>query len=65
VGQRESNLIWLKDVLEHLQGCHKQLEWATEAEAIHVLTETMLRDLDCCRKICESLQRRATYRDAG
>jgi hypothetical protein len=64
MGQRESNLIWLKDVLEHLQSCHKQLEWTTETETIHVLTETMLRDLDCCRKLLESLQRRATYRDA-
>jgi hypothetical protein len=64
MSQRESNLIWLKDILEHLSGCQQQLEWTEDAQAIHVLTETMLRDLDCCRKICETLQRRALYREA-
>jgi hypothetical protein len=64
MSQRESNLIWLKDILEHLCGCQQQLEWTQDAQAIHVLTETMLRDLDCCRKLCETLQRRALYREA-
>ena len=56
MSQRESNLIWLKDVLEHLRGCQTQLEWTEDAQAIHVLTDTMLRDLDCCRRRCEQLR---------
>jgi hypothetical protein len=64
MSQRDSNLLWLKDVLEHLQGCQKQLEWTEDAQAIQVLTETMLRDLDCCRRLCETLQRRAIFREA-
>jgi hypothetical protein len=64
MSQRESNLIWLKDVLDHLRGCQKQLEWTKDPQAIHVLTETMLRDLDCCRRICEVLRRRALCREA-
>lgn len=60
MSQRESNLLWLKDVLEHLADCRQQLEWTEDAGTIHVLTETMLRDLDCCRRLCENLHRRAS-----
>ena len=49
MSQRESNLLWLKDMLEHLSACQQQLEWTADAETIRVLTEAMLRDLDCCR----------------
>ena len=65
MSQRESNLIWLKDVLDHLQACHRQLEWTEEGQAIQVLTQTMLRDLDCCRKICAALQQRVLYREVA
>jgi hypothetical protein len=65
MSQRETNLIWLKDVLDHLRGCQKQLEWTEDAQAIHLLTDTMLRDLECCRKLCETLQQRALYQEAA
>jgi hypothetical protein len=65
MSQRESNLIWLKDLLEHLRACQTQLEWTEDPQTIHVVTETMLRDLDCCRKLCETLQRRALHWDAA
>jgi hypothetical protein len=58
MSQRESNLLRLKDTLEHLRDCQKQLQWAEDAQAIYVITETMLRDLECCRRLCEGLQRR-------
>jgi hypothetical protein len=58
MSQREANLLRLKDTLEHLGDCQKQLQWADDAQAIYLLTETMLRDLDCCRRLCEGLQRR-------
>ena len=57
MSQRESNLIWLKDMLEHLTACQQQLEWAEDANTVHVLTDAMLRDLDACRRLCEALQR--------
>lgn len=59
MSQRESNLIWLKDILEHMATCQQQLEWAQDAETIQVLTETMLRDLESCRRLCESIHSRA------
>jgi hypothetical protein len=59
MSQRDKNLQWLKDNLEHLTACRRQLEWAQDSETIHVLTETMLRDLECCRRLCEALRRRS------
>ena len=59
MSQREVNLLWLKDTLEHLVSCQQQLEWTEENETVQVLTETMLRDLECCRRLCEQLHRRS------
>jgi hypothetical protein len=59
MSQREVNLLWLKDTLEHLLTCQQQLEWAEDSDTVHVLTQTMLRDLECCKRLCETLQRRA------
>ncbi len=64
MSQRETNLLWLKDLLDHLRSCREQLQWTEDDEAVHVLTESMLRDLDCCRQLCESLRRRARIRQA-
>lgn len=60
MSRREANLLWLKDLLEHLASCQKQLEWAREAEAVEVITETMIRDLDRCRHLCDSLRQGST-----
>ncbi len=59
MSQRDMNLLWLKDTLEHLSSCQQQLEWTEEPETVHLLTESMLRDLDCCRRLCESLRRQS------
>jgi hypothetical protein len=64
MSQRESNLLWLKDLLDHLADCRQQLAWAEDTDAIHVLTQSMLRDLDVCRGLCEELHRRSRYRQA-
>jgi hypothetical protein len=64
MSQRESNLLWLRDLLEHLQASQQQLEWTDDAEAIEVITETMLRDLASCRRLCEVLRRRAALQYA-
>ena len=64
MGQRETNLLWLKDLLEHLTACQQRLEWAEDGDTIRVLTETMLADLDRCKRICESIQRRTLQHSA-
>ena len=58
MSQRESNLVWLRDILEHLAAAQQQLEWSDDPEATRLVTEQMLRDLERCRRLCEALHRR-------
>lgn len=64
MSQRESNLLWLRDTLEQLTVCRDQLEWARDSETVQVLTDSMLRDLESCRRLCEAMQRRAQLQHA-
>jgi hypothetical protein len=64
MSQRESNLLWLKDILEHMMHCQEQLEWTEDEEAVQVLTETMLRDLESCRRLLGETMRRRRDRAA-
>jgi hypothetical protein len=61
MSQREKNLLWLKDMLDHLRGCQRELQLAEDPETIQLLTETMLRELECCRRVCETLRRQASF----
>jgi hypothetical protein len=63
--RHETNMIWLKDMLEHLSDSREQLEWAHDSFAVSMITESMLRDLDCCRRLCESLRRRGQLVEAS
>ena len=58
MSQRETNLLWLKDMLDQLLTRHEQLAWAQDAGTVRVIAESMLRDLESCRRICEGLHRR-------
>lgn len=60
MAQRQANLLWLKDMLEHLSACQQQLLWTEDADSVCVLTESMLRELDSCRRLCEDMHRRAS-----
>jgi hypothetical protein len=62
MSQREMNLLWLKDLIDHLRSLQQQLQWTEDTEAIRVLTEAMLRDLECCKRLCEFLHSRAQYK---
>jgi len=62
MSQRETNLLWLRDLLEHLSANQKRLEWAEDAETIQLLTETMLRDLQRCQRLCETMRQRSLAR---
>jgi len=64
MSKRESDLLWLKDMLEHLTFCRGQLEWAEDGETIHLWTEQMVRDLECCRRLCQELNRQASLHHA-
>ena len=65
MSRREANLLWLKDLLEHLAACQRQLEWTAESETVALIAETMLRDLERCRGLCESFRQTAAVRRAA
>jgi hypothetical protein len=65
MSQRETNLLWLRDTLEQLLAHQQQLEWAEDAEAVGVLTETMIRDLDRCRRMCMDMQWRTRFQSVA
>ncbi len=58
MSQRDANMLCLRDTLEHLSANQQRLEWTEEPEAIHLLTENMIRDLVRCQRLCENLRRR-------
>jgi hypothetical protein len=59
MSHNETNLIYLKDTIEHLSDCQQQLEWARDRLTVQVLTDSILRDLDCCRRLCDSMRKRS------
>jgi hypothetical protein len=65
MSQRDTNLLWLKDMLDHLTACRQQLAWAEDPAAVQVITETMLRELERCRRLCEMLHRRTARQPAA
>ena len=58
MSQRDANLLCLRDTLEHLSVNQQRLEWTEDEEAIHLLTDNMIRDLARCQRLCESLRKR-------
>ncbi len=65
MSKQDNNLMWLKDTIDHLSDSREQLEWAKEGCALKMLTDSMLRDLDCCRRLCEALRRRGQLAEVG
>lgn len=53
---RQATLVWMKDLIEHMNRCHEQLQWASDASTESFLTESMIGDLSECRRLCEELQ---------
>lgn len=62
MSQRESQLLWLKDVLEHLRDCQEQLEWVEDPESARLLLDSMVRDLECGKQLCEAIKARTPRR---
>jgi hypothetical protein len=64
MSQREANLLWMRDILEHLTSYQQQLEWSDDPDTTRLVTENMLRDLERCQRLCESLHQRCAARHA-
>ena len=59
---RQATLVWMKDLIDHMNRCHEQLQWASDAPTETFLTDAMMGDLSECRKLCEELQSRPRKR---
>ncbi len=53
---RQTTLLWMKDLIEHMTRCHEQLQWAADGPGESFLTDAMLVDLSECRRLCEHLR---------
>lgn len=53
---RHETLLWMKDLIDHMNRCHEQLQWAGDSPTISFLTESLMVDLTECRRLCEQLQ---------
>ncbi len=53
---RQSNLLWMKDLLDHMTACHEQLQWAADGPAESFLAESLMADLSECRRLCEQIR---------
>ena len=61
---RRNTLLWMKDLIEHMNQCHEQLEWAAEDATESFLAESLLVDLVECQRLCETFreQSRSSHR---
>ncbi len=55
---RQNTLLWMKDLIEHMNRCHEQLQWTADDSTASFLTESMLGDLVQCQRLCEELRPR-------
>lgn len=53
---RRHTLLWMKDLLDHMNQCHEQLQWAADGRTEAYLAETLMVDLSECQKLCEQLK---------
>ena len=61
--ERQTTLLWMKDLIEHMNRCHDQLLWAGDGgPAESFLTEALLVDLTECRRLCEQLRSHGSRR---
>jgi len=59
---RNNTLLWMKDLIDHMNRCHEQLQWAADDSTESFLTDAMMGDLTECRRLCEDLQRKPAPR---
>ena len=56
IKNRHKTLLWMKDLLDHMNQCHEQLQWAGDGQTEAFLADSLLVDLSECQKLCEQLR---------
>ena len=59
---RQETLLWMKDLIEHMNRCHEQLQWASDSSTQSFLTDSLMVDLSECKQLCEELKARPRSR---
>ena len=59
---RHKTLLWMKDLLDHMNQCHEQMQWAGDNATEAFLAEKLMVDLSECQKLCEQLRSRPQSR---
>ena len=57
-------MIWMKDLIDHMASCHDQLQWAGDSATRVFLAESLLGDLNQCRRLCEQLRQSQRNRES-
>ena len=52
---RRAKFLWMKEILEHLDECHRQWQHADD-QTERYLAEAMKRDMEELRGLCDSLR---------
>lgn len=58
MSHRQAQMLQLRELLQHLLSRQDQLEWSEDPNALDYLTESMLRDLERCKRVCQQMHRR-------
>ena len=53
---QRSTMLWMKDLIEHMNRCHEQLQWA-DSRTQSFLTDSLMTDLQECQRLCEELRK--------
>jgi hypothetical protein len=53
---RRNTLLWMKDLIDHMNRCHEQLQWAGDGRSQSFLTESLMADLAECQRLCQELR---------
>ncbi len=56
--KRRNTLLWMKDLIEHMNQVHDQLQWAGDGRTETFLAESLLVDLAECQRLCQELRDR-------
>lgn len=54
--ERQSQLLWMKDLIEHMARCHEQLQWTDEGPSAAFLADALHVDLRQCLRLCDELR---------
>ena len=63
MSQRETNLLWMRDLIEHLSECQQQLMWSSDPSTVSVLADR--NDVPRPRALPAHLRAVASYTQVG